>query len=247
VRWNRALEGVAEIEARIERHVNHASAVPAATLGDFTNLAGDLKAIWQDPVTDVRLKKRIVRTLIRDVIADIDTNAAEIVLVVHWTGGIHTELRLRRRRRGNCTSTSKDIVEAVRSLVRICGDDLIAGVLNRNDLRTGRGNRWTRERVTSLRSHHKIPVHDPEIREAEGWLNLTQAAAMLGVSPKTLRLAAEQGEIPAEHPLADSPWVFNRASLQTDAAARLTKRARSRCGPPAGPRSEQQSLFLSMT
>jgi hypothetical protein len=28
---------------------------------------------------------------------------------------------------------------------------MIAGLLNRNDLRTGHGNRWTRERVTSLR------------------------------------------------------------------------------------------------
>jgi hypothetical protein len=134
----------------------------------------------------------------------------------------------------------------VRWLVRICGDDLIAGVLNRDHLRTGRGNRWTRERVTSLRSHHKIPAHHPEMREAEGWLNLTEAAAILGISPKTLRLAAEQGEVAAEHPLADGPWVFNRASLQTAAAARLTERARSRRRPPAGPRPEQQSLFSSM-
>ena len=28
-----------------------------------------------------------------------------------------------------------------------CTDDVIAGVLTRNGLRTGNGNRWTRERV----------------------------------------------------------------------------------------------------
>jgi hypothetical protein len=33
----------------------------------------------------------------------------------------------------------------------IANDDLIAGTLNRNGLVTGNGNRWTRERVTSLR------------------------------------------------------------------------------------------------
>ena len=53
--------------------------------------------------------------------------------------------------------TAKDVVAAVRSLARICSDDVIAGVLNRNELRTGRGNRWTRERVVSLRAWNEIP------------------------------------------------------------------------------------------
>jgi hypothetical protein len=62
-------------------------------------------------------------------------------------GRVHTELRLPRRRRGQRNSTSPDIVAAVRQLVRIAHDDLIAGILNRNKLTTGHGNRWTRERV----------------------------------------------------------------------------------------------------
>ena len=42
-------------------------------------------------------------------------------------------------------------------MVLVANDDLIAGILNRNRLATGHGNRWTRERVTALRSHHRIP------------------------------------------------------------------------------------------
>jgi hypothetical protein len=34
-----------------------------------------------------------VRTLIHEVVADIDDAAAEIVLVVHWIGGVHNEMR----------------------------------------------------------------------------------------------------------------------------------------------------------
>ena len=45
----------------------------------------------------MRLKKRIVRELIREVIADLDEQDGEIILVVHWMGGVHTELRLPRR------------------------------------------------------------------------------------------------------------------------------------------------------
>src|SRR6266849_10715530 len=97
------------------------------------------------------------------------------------------------------TQTSKDIVDAVRTLARICPDDLLANVLNRNGLLTGRGNRWTRERVVSLRTHHDIACYDRDRRTSEGWLNLNEAARVLGISPRTLRLAVERGEIDAVH------------------------------------------------
>ena len=59
------------------------------------------------------------------VIADIDLQAAEIVLVVHWIGGIHTEIRLPKRRRENRCSASADLIAAVRQLVLIANDDVI--------------------------------------------------------------------------------------------------------------------------
>ena len=90
-------------------------------------------------------------------------------------------------------------------LVRIADDAFIAGLLNRNKLTTGHGNRWTRERVTALRSHHKIPVYSRQARDSEGWMTLTQAAKALSITAKTLRLAAERGEIAAQHPLSDGP------------------------------------------
>ena len=175
--------------------------------------AADLRAVWSAPTTDARLKKRIVRTVIHEVVADIDDEASEIVLLIHWIGGVHTELRLPKRRRGQRNSTSADIIAAVRQLVLIANDDLIAGILNRNGLVTGHGNRWTRERVTALRSHHKIPVFRPAPDGNEPWLNLTKAARLLGVAPKTLRLAAEAGEIEGVHPLPDGPWIFSRSEL----------------------------------
>jgi len=244
LRWNRTLERVSNLQERIDAHDREVPAPTLATPDDFVSLADDLKTIWADPSTDARLKKRIVRTLIHEVIADIEPQASEIVLVLHWTGHVHTELRLPRRRRGQCKSTAVEIIEAVRVLVRIADDDLIAGLLNRNSLKTGYGNRWTRERVTSLRFHHKIPVYSQQVRESEGWMTLTQAAATLAVSAKTLRLAAERGEVEAQHPLADGPWIFKRTALETDAARHLAQRTRN---APAGHESRQQNLNLSMT
>ena len=245
-RWNRALSRVGACETRIAEHdaVAPRPALPPVAL---ETLAADLQGVWAAPTTDARLKKRIVRTLIHEAVADLDEARAEIVLTLHWVGGAHTEHRLPRRRRGQRTSTPADVVEAVRSLALIARDDVIAGVLNRNGVRTGHGNRFTRERVTALRSQYRIPVFREAAEGEEPWLNLTQAAARVGVAARTLRLAAERGEVDGMHPLADGPWVFSRAALDGPVARALAQEALNRSNHPAVPHPAQQSLFASTT
>ncbi len=245
-RWNQALARVSEIEGKVAAH-NETVPAAVADPASLATLASDLKAVWTAPSTDARLKKRIVRTVVQEVVADIDPEAAEIMLVVHWTGGVHSEMRLPRRRRGQRNSTSANVIAAVRQLALIADDDVIAGILNRNGLLTGHGNRWTRERVTALRSHHHIPVHKPAEDGHEPWLNLGKAARFLRVAPKTLRLAADAGEIEAIHPLSDGPWIFARAALTAPAAQSITDRARQTPKYPTGPHPDQQCLFPSTT
>jgi DNA invertase Pin-like site-specific DNA recombinase len=246
-RWNRALARVAEVESRIAAHNAATPTVATVDLAALDLLATNLETAWSAPTTDARLKKRIVRLLIEEVVADIDDAASEIVLCLHWVGGVHSEIRLPKRRRGQRNSTSADVIATVRQLALIARDDLIAGILNRNDLKTGYGNRWTRERVTSLRSHHRIPVFKHAADGVEPWLNLSDAAKLLKVAPKTLRLAAEAGEIEASHPLPDGPWIFARAALATTAAQSLTIRARQNSRHPTGSHPAQQNIFSSMT
>ncbi len=173
-RWNTALEQVEGVERRIEEEQTRRDRLQPLEADAFETLASDLESVWNDPETDIRIKKRIARTLIEEIMADVDSDAGRIELVIHWKGGVHSELQVRRRRRGsNSLHTSQGIVEAVRILVRICSDDRIASVLSRNGLRTGRGNRWTRERVASLRSKRKIAKLSEDQRRTEGWMNLT--------------------------------------------------------------------------
>lgn len=130
------------------------------------------------------------------------------------------------------------------SFARIASDYVIAGVLNRNGLATGNGNRWTRERVTALRSYRKIPVFKPDAGGLDHWLNLSSAAKLLGVAPKTLRLAAEADEIEADHPLADGPWVFERTELSKMAAQHLRKRAQKNPDTPRYRTRISKTYFL---
>jgi hypothetical protein len=246
-RWDQALQKVREVELRIQQQGQSRKVAPA-TLGEFVNLAGELEAVWNHPDSDARLKKRVVRALIEEVVVDVDSEGGEIIAVIHWKGGVHTELRMPRRRRGHSRAhTPKEVVEAVRILTRICSDDMIAGTLTRNGLLTGMGNRWTRERVISLRSHHGIPCYCEDRRRAEGWLSLTEAAAHLGVSGITLRLSIERGEIEAEHPLPEGPWVLNRRALDTITAVQLVERAHRHKRDPALAELGQGLLDLSAT
>ena len=245
-RWNQSLQRVREIEAQIEQHRDSRGPSAAATREEFADLAADLESLWQDPKADARLKKRLIRTLIHDVVVDVDAQAGEVLLVIHWKGGVHTELRLPRRRRGqNSTHTSTEVLEAVRALAHTCSDQVIAGVLNRNGLLTGRGNRWTQERVTALRSHNHIPCYRAEQRGP--WMNLSEAAKQLGMSTRTLRLAVERGEIEAQHPLTDGPWLFHRDTLQTTAATTLVERITGRNRQPTVPNTEQATFDFSST
>ena len=91
-RWNVTLERVREIEERIRAHHHGKPSNPVATREQFAELARKLEKIWNDPDTDVRLKKRIMRTLIEEVIADVNSTAGEVILIVHWKGGVHTEI-----------------------------------------------------------------------------------------------------------------------------------------------------------
>jgi hypothetical protein len=246
-RWNFALQRVREIELRIEQH--GATAAPTATpsLEEFHQLSQQLETIWTDPATSVRLKKRIVRTLIEEVLVDVDSSAGELILILHWKGGAHTEQRLPRRRRGQCsTQTSRELIDAIGVLARICSDDLIAGILNRNGHLTGRGNRWTRERVAALRSHHRIPSYQRD-EQPRAWMNLTDAAALLDVSPRTLRLAIDRGEVAADHPLADGPWIISRDVLESESAQALKRRVSRATRRPAIPDSEESASLFSTT
>ena len=98
-----------------------------------------------------------------------------------------------------------------------------------------------------MRSNYRIPVFKPAEDGIEPWLNLSNAAKLLQIAPKTLRLAAEAGEIEAIHPLPDGPWIFARAALATAAARSIAERARQNPKYPAGSHPDQQSLFSSTT
>ena len=118
-RWNEALQKVRTLEAKLHQERTRREPAPPNP-DDLERLEADLDRAWHAPDTDPRLKKRILRALIEDIIVDINDDRHEVACVIHWRGGLHSEARVPRRRRGqNGSHTSADVVDAVRQLARI--------------------------------------------------------------------------------------------------------------------------------
>src|SRR4051812_926462 len=99
-RWNAALERVAALEARVARLDAELGARPRVDREALLRLARDLPRVWNAAGTDARARPRIVRLLIEEVVVDLDDEAHEAVLLIHWAGGRHTQARVARRRAG---------------------------------------------------------------------------------------------------------------------------------------------------
>jgi hypothetical protein len=160
-RWNAALARVQILEERL----GALAATAATTPPDRTTLlqlAEDFPRVWTGAATDMRLKKRIVRLLIEEIVVSTDDSATpHLVLIIHWTGGQHTQLVIPRNRTGQHRyRTDRAIVDVVRELARAQPDQHIARILNRLGYRTGAGHAWTQSRVAGLRSYQHIPVFD---------------------------------------------------------------------------------------
>ena len=244
-RYNKSLKRVGEAECRLQEQIAQRAQTAVPKVEEFRLLAEDLSRVWHDEQTDVRLKKRIFRTLIREIVVDIDDETSEVVLLVHWKGGVHTELRAHRRRRGETTKTTPpSTIEAIRVLALVCNDRQIAGYLNRNGLRTVKATRFTINSIVALRRRAKIASHNATRQQDEGWMNLTSAAEHVGISPRMLREAAERAEVPSKHPLPDGPWVFQRCDLDLPETRTLIHAIRQRCRRGGLQTSRQQPLLF---
>lgn len=230
-RWNSALQKKQELENRLadfDRQTNQTS-VPSKEL--LLSLAQDLPAIWNSPSTDMRLKQRIVRILIEEVVADVDASSREIVLLIHWAGGRHSELRVKKReagQHGKCTNL--EAIEVVRHMAGRFPDELIAATLNRLGLRTGVGNTWNKLRVCSLRNYQQLPAFNRD--QPQSRLTLEEAARRLQVSAASIRRLIAEEKLPASQVVECAPWEIPAEALESESVRDAISNIKNRTTRP---------------
>lgn len=175
-------------------------------------LGADLESAWHHPHATAETRKRILRTVLVEIVAKVADDTIQLVL--HWQGGDHTRLSVLKYRTGRHRWTADaEIGELVRALARQQPDGAIAATLNRVGKRTGRGNTWTESRVRSFRNNHGIAVYRPGEMAERGELNLQQAADRLEVSKMTVLRLIGSGTIQAYQACKGAPWAIAEAQL----------------------------------
>ena len=228
--WEAALRRVeaCQVQLSIGQAPDLTTAAP-----DFTGIAADLEAAWNAPGTTMRTRQRLVRALITDIIADVDEDAREVILVIHWRGGQHSELRVGKPATGEHGCRASD--EALAVVSRMAGrwpDDQIAATLNRMGLRTGQGKSWTARRVSSLRITHGIRAYRSAEKAGE-WFTMREAAQDLGVTSHVIRRLIQEGVLPADQVVPGAPYQIKASDLRNERVSAALKRkgrpCRSQC------------------
>lgn len=232
-RWNERLMVVRSLETELEGlTTSPATDLTPADRERLMTLGTDLQQAWTSAGVTPQTRKRIVRTLIDEIVVRVEDNALN--LVIRWHGGDHSALRVRKNRTGQHRwSAEGETIDLVRVLARQMPDKAIAAVLNRAGKTTGRGNGWTQSRVCSLRSHNAILTYREGERQERGEVTLDEAA--LSVSPSTVRRLIKDGQLAANQLCKGAPWIIKAADLdRSDVKGAATAR-RLRRPPSADP------------
>ena len=209
-RWDEGLSNVSRIEEELRTLDKSHKDLTDEDKQRLLQLGNDLPALWRHPEASNEIKKRILRTVLHEIIIDNDDNERRHVLKLHWQGGVHTELRARyngigRRR----VRTEKSSIELIRELSKVCNDQAIAATLNRLGHRTGAGNTWRVHSVRSTRSYYRLPNY----RNSKDWLTADEASRELGVSRSVVARLIREGTLPATQVVESTPWIIRSEDL----------------------------------
>ena len=176
----------------------------------------------------------------RDIVADVDEETREVVLVIHWKGGRHSELRVRKPRTGeHGCNTPEAALAVMRSMATRWSDEDIAASLNRMGMRSGQNKSWTAKRVSSLRRVHGIHAYRSAEKDGE-WLTMLEAARALGVTSHVIRRLIKGSVLAAEQVVPRAPYQIRAADLQDP---RIAAALAARCGPRHSDRQSQLPIF----
>ncbi len=247
-RWEACLEEVRSCEERLQDLESAESRPPTAAERDaWLALGADPERAWSHEEATPQLRRNIVRAALVEITASL--RERHVHLLLHWQGGDHTEITIRRNRTGeHRCKTDRQTDDLITDPARNPGDELIAGLLNRLGKKTSKGNSWNKDRVRAFRSRRRIAACRDGERRERNELVLSEVASRLEVDPSAVRRLIAVGLLPARQACKGAPWIIDAGDLDSPriAAALAGRRVGGEARPAVGRGSSSLPAAFAM-
>jgi DNA invertase Pin-like site-specific DNA recombinase/uncharacterized protein YndB with AHSA1/START domain len=206
--WEKALTALHAAQAELElREQQRPRTLTDTEREQLLALGADLGRVWAAATTTDRDRKQLLRTLIEEVILDVEREQRRATVTLRWHGGAITELAVPLPRHQPAIRTDEDTIALLRRLAAHYDDGTIAGILNRQGRRSATGERFTAIIVGGLRRYRNIPAYKPPAQPPDGeLLPVGKAADELGVAASTIFRWLQAGFIAGEQHTPGAPW-----------------------------------------
>jgi hypothetical protein len=222
-RWNDKLAEVRKLKATLAESDGQLPALTDEERDTLLALGERFEQVWWSDRCPMELRKKILRTVIEEVIVNVDEETSMLRFVIHWQGGTHTEFELNKPKSGAGQKTAEEDLDIIRKMAVRYGDDEIAYVLTKLGRRTGKGKRWSQQRVATARRNHSIPGQKRATRDAE-ILSMGQAAKYCDVSGGTIKRLVSSGLLRKEQIVPWAPWEIQRSDLDAEPVRSIIQR-----------------------
>lgn len=204
--WNVKLRGLAEAEEDYQRQrAADRLVVDAPARQRILNLATDFPAVWRDPNTAPRERKRMLALLIEDVTL---LKQLQVTAAVRFRGGATTTLTLPRPLTAQqMRATHPEVRQHIDALLDEYTNAQVAHLLNERGLRTGAGEAFDSASVQWVRLSAKLKSLKERLLEA-GMLTRRQACVTLGISRTELGRWRQQGRVKARICNDLGEWLY---------------------------------------
>src|SRR5207245_7062674 len=161
--WEKRLRDLAAAEMELRRREQQRpKALEAEQLKHIQMLGSDIRQVWTAPAITDRDRKELLRTLLEEVILNLKRAEGHAHLTLRWRGGAITVLDVPVPRfKPMGPRTDEDTISLLRRLAALYPDEVITGILNRQDRKTATGERFTATQVGSLRRYRHLRRFQP--------------------------------------------------------------------------------------
>ena len=207
--WENRLRDLAAAEMELRRREQQRpSTISPEQPKAIERLGSDIRQVWDAATTTDRDRKELVRALLEEVVLNLKRAEGRAHLTLRWRGGAITLLDIPVPQfKPMGPRTDEDTISLLRRLATLYPDEVIAGILNRQERKTATGERFTANQVGSLRRYRDIPRFQPPTTPPDGELvSIRKAAQVLGMNTSSIHRWLADGFIAGEQITPGAPW-----------------------------------------